>query len=322
MSHFYKICCFCLSLLALTACSNAVYDNLKLAENSLNDLSHRISEQQVPNTRILNQYASILSKMKPELKPLIDQIATDATIQGPLFSNLKTRFERVRDKEELFQNDDERIQELQSIIEATDPVIFDDALSDPINVLADMSDGKLPRINAISKQKSLKENQAQDFGAGSQFIGNPNYGHWQTGSNGLSFWEWYGMYAMFDNLTGGRRYYHNDWLLHRDYSYYNDYGRSRYSSPQQRKTYSQQVEKAKKQFSSSDRKVSSFSKPRTGSSNISSRSKVSTGSSSRYSSSYNSSASGSSGKKTSSYSSTSSFRNSSSYTSRGVSRGK
>ena len=42
-------------------------------------------------------------------------------------------------------------------------------LSDPLNAIADMSDGALARINAMSKASELLANGAEDFGAGSQF---------------------------------------------------------------------------------------------------------------------------------------------------------
>ena len=37
-----------------------------------------------------------------------------------------------------------------------------------MNVLADMSDGALPRINSLPKDQSMRANNAQDFGVGEQ----------------------------------------------------------------------------------------------------------------------------------------------------------
>jgi len=34
----------------------------------------------------------------------------------------------------------------------------------------------------------------------SNYVGNPQYGHWTTGSNGSSFWEFYGKYAMMSSI--------------------------------------------------------------------------------------------------------------------------
>ncbi|MCS6968841.1 MAG: hypothetical protein RMJ44_09005 [Cytophagales bacterium] len=36
----------------------------------------------------------------------------------------------------------------------------------------------------------------------SQFVGNPQYGQWRTASDGSSFWEFYGKYAMISNVLG------------------------------------------------------------------------------------------------------------------------
>ena len=67
-------------------------------------------------------------------------------------------------------------------------------------------------------------------------VGNPNYGNWQTNSNGISFWQWYGMYRILGDVFDRVEY--GSWSKRRKYSYYNDYGRSRYSSPKQIKTQS------------------------------------------------------------------------------------
>jgi len=44
--------------------------------------------------------------------------------------------------------------------------------------------------------------------AGLAFVGNPQYGRWQTDDRGTSFWAWYGAYRLFGDLlgTGGRPY--------------------------------------------------------------------------------------------------------------------
>ena len=46
--------------------------------------------------------------------------------------------------------------------------------------------------------------------AGLAFVGNPQYGRWQTDDRGMSFWEWYGLYRLFGDLlgAGGRPYYY------------------------------------------------------------------------------------------------------------------
>jgi hypothetical protein len=174
----------------------------------------------------------------------------------------------------------------------------------------------LARVNSISQAQEQTANQSQDFGAGSQLVGNPNYGSWSSGGN--SFWQWYGMYAMFSNLTSGPIGY-DRWGRHRGYSYYNDYGRYRYSSPKQRSQQQTTWNQTKKKFSTGQRYSTPYSKSRAGASGLSRRSaqaKSAAGSGFSTSNKFRQQRS------SSSYSNSSSFRNSRSNTSRGVSRGK
>ena len=205
-----------------------------------------------------------------------------------------------------------------NIFEAADPILFSDALSDPLNVLADMSDGLLPRVNSLSKAQSMQANNAQDFGVGEQLIGNPSYGQWSQGSNGLSFWEWYGMYALMDNIFGSRRTYYRDWGRSRNYSYYNDFGRTRYSSPSTLRKQVNLDNRTRKSFESKGQKyTSAYAKNRTGASSISSKSKAAQSSASRFQkTTANKSSYASKSKKNAS------FRNSRTNTSRSTRRGK
>ncbi len=52
---------------------------------------------------------------------------------------------------------------------------------------------------------------------GMAYVGNPRYGRWVTGRDGLSFWEFYGMYSLMNNLIG-MRYSRPDYdMWYRDY---------------------------------------------------------------------------------------------------------
>jgi hypothetical protein len=219
----------------------------------------------------------------------------------------------------MFANTQAIYDELINIYQAADPVLYSDALSDPLNVLADMSNGTLPRVNSLSKAQSLKANNAQDFGTGEQLIGNPSYGQWTTASNGMSFWAWYGMYSMMGDVFGSRRVYYNDWGRKRNYSYYNDYGRSRYSSPSQLSKQNQVDNRARKSFERKGQRYSSpYSKSKTGSSSLSGQSRSAQTSAKRFSSN----STRSKYAKTSSASKSASFRNSKNTTSRSFRRGK
>ncbi|MCE0557940.1 MULTISPECIES: hypothetical protein [unclassified Motilimonas] len=309
-------------VLFISGCSDklaeAIDANTRVAKLRLNTLASELDAGQVRNATLLKQYAVLLKQQKPDYGPLIDELAKDATTAGPMFTGLQKRLKQAVDSPQNFVSKEEQLAELENIIEAANPDLFSDALSDPINVLADMSDGKLARVNAVSKQSSLQANGAQDFGDGSQLVGNPNYGQWSQNSNGVSFWEWYGMYALFSNLT--RPVLYDSWSRGRDYSYYNDYGRSRYTSPKQYKAQEQQVARTAKKFGNNNSKFSSpYAKSRTGSSQVSSASqkaKATTGFASR--SSYSNAKS----KSSSTTSNSSSFRTNRNTSSRSPSRGK
>lgn len=316
-----------LLLLGVSACSDPldakIENQIHFSQAQIKKLARRLDNGQVRNANLIKQYAIHLKKQKPDMQTIVNEMARDATTSGPLYTSLLDRFESAAQQPQLFQSKEERLAELENIYQAATPELYNDALSDPLNVLADLSEGELPRVNSVSQAASLQANQAQDFGAGSQLIGNPSYGQWSTGSNGMSFWEWYGMYSLFSNVAGGfGRVNYNDWAGRRNYSYYNDYGRYRYSSPNQiRKQYSVE-QKAKKSFGGS-KFTSAYDKKRTGASRVSSASRTAQTAQSRFQSKYQTKKSSSSlGSKKSSGFGSSSFRSSSSSFSRGGFGGK
>ncbi|WP_435234860.1 hypothetical protein ACR30L_13970 [Psychromonas sp. PT13] len=304
---------FCFGLM-LTACGDERPDrlasNIKTAGVLIDNLGETLETNAIHNTTILREYAKILSSERPELKPLLQQLSRDAEKDGPLYQSLVKRLNTLKEQPAIIGDIEAQLYESETLIEASDPNLFNDLLSDSINVIADMSDGKLARVNAISKQTSLQANGAEDNGAGSQLIGNPQYGNWQTNSSGASFWQWYGMYAMFSALSP-RPVYYDRWSSNRDYSYYSDYGRNRYTSPQQMKSQNDLETKTKKQFANKGGFKSPYAKSKSGASRMSSSSQRA-----QKSTSFSGKSSYSKSK------SSSSFRNSSSTTSRGISRGK
>ena len=321
---FKKICTrsmLVLTLFLLSACGDKIKEQalqqLPITEQRVAQLGDALNNGQVRNANLIQQYADKVSTQKPSLTSLVNEFKKDASTQGPMYLALLDRVNTAKNQPQMFASSQALYDELLNIYQAADPVLYSDALSDPLNVLADMSDGLLPRVNSLSKAQSQKANKAQDFGTGEQLIGNPSYGNWQTGSNGMSFWAWYGMYSMMGNLSGRRTYY-NDWGRNRNYSYYNDYGRTRYSSPSQLNKQTQLDQRTKKSFANKGQKFNSpYSKNRTGSSSLSGKSKTAQTSANRFRSNT---------VKKSSYASksskSSSFRNSNTKTSRSFRRGK
>ncbi|MCO7226900.1 hypothetical protein [Pleionea sp. CnH1-48] len=302
----------------LSACSSRLdslietYEQeLKTAQKSMKSLENALDKGSLTNAVLLQDYAEQLGKQKPELAKLAKNLAYNSIVNGPLYQSLKDRIIAVdaapKDNELQMENN---LEEIILVKEAANIRTFNDALTDPINVIADLSDGKLPRINSIDKatEKSINKSEAA---AGSQLVGNPQYGQWVTGSNGLSFWEWYGIYALFSDLDGGRRYKYSSWSYKRPYSYYHDYGRYRYTRPKYRYSQKQLQTRTAKSFRAQGKKFTSpYSKQRVGASKLSkaSTSRPSSGSFRNASTFRNSSSSSS--------------RRSSSRTSRGPRRGK
>jgi len=311
-------------LLILSGCSDPVLEQITqqtpITEQRITQLAEALEQGQVRNAALIQKYATQLRQSKPHLRALIDEFNKDASTQSPMFKALTERLNTVKNQPQMFASNQAIYEELLNIYQAADPVLYSDALSDPLNVLADMSDGLLPRINSLSKSQSMQANKAQDFGVGEQLIGNPSYGNWQTGSNGMSFWAWYGMYSMMGDVFGSRRVSYGNWGRNRNYSYYNDYGRTRYSSPSQLRKQTQLDTRTKKSFAQRGQKFNSaYSKNRTGSSSLSGQSKSAQTSAKRFSAK---TTRNSSYAKKSSYSKSASFRNSSSTTSRSFRRGK
>ena len=298
----------------LAGCSSGearLESSVMKAEMAMINLRAALDSGSVRNASLIREYARLLSSSKPELAPLLTELQKEATVSGPLFTGLRERFEGARDGSQNYPDWLARVSELDSVAEAASLPMFNDALSDTVNVIADMSDGQLARVNAVSREAEQMMNNAGDFGAGSQYIGNPHYGYWNQGSGG-SFWVWYGQYRLFSDLFGGNRYYYRDWAPRRGYSYYHDVGRNSFSSRSQRAGLADVDNRARKQFGSGGRFQSPYAKSRTGASGLSQSSRARQ--TSMFKSQYSKTASASNFG--------SSTRNSAFRTSRGLSGGK
>lgn len=206
------------------------------ADVALNRLGEALQQGKVRNALLLKEYARILKAENPKLQNLVGNLEQDATTQGALYQRLRERLQQAKTNPEFFESPVARYQEVNAIVEAAKPENFNQALIDVVNVLADMSNGVLPRIEVPPKSESLATNDAEDMGAGSQLIGNPAYGQW-VNQGGTSIWEWYGMYALFRDLVGGRSYSYAQWDRNRDWSYYSDIGRNKYGPKSKGKNY-------------------------------------------------------------------------------------
>lgn len=302
----------------MVGCSSGdaqVESELLVAEQRLDELQQSLNAGTLRNAVIIRQYSQILRNDRPELSSLLSVLEREATLENPLYASLRQRFNGIKNGTENFQSWTEKVEELQSIQTASNTAVFNDALSDTVNVIADLSNGSLARVNAVSKEADMAMNNSQDQGPGSQYVGNPHYGSWSHGSGG-SFWAWYGQYAFFSNLMGGRNYYYNSWAGGRGYSYYHDMGRNNYSSRSQKAGMRDVEQRSRKQFGSSGKFKSPYAKTRSGASGMSRASTAQ--SKSLFNSPYAKSGAGS--KSSSKFQS--STRSSGFRTTRGASRGK
>ncbi|WP_440054251.1 CHAD domain-containing protein [Pseudoalteromonas sp. T1lg65] len=278
---------------------------LEDASKSINTLGDALDKKQVHNANLLTEYGKVLSQQNPQLTQIAQLIAQDATKNGPLYQNLLTRHQELKSPPPEMSSSD-IIEQAVLLKEAASLSLFNDALTDPINVLADMSNGTLARVGAVSLAAEKAANNGQEV-VGNQLVGNENYGQWQTNSNGTNFWMWYGMYRMLGDLVGDVEY--GRWSRHRKYSYYNDYGRKRYTSYKGYKRQNTIEQRTRQSYQRQGKQFTSpYAKKKSAATGLS-RASHTPSSISRSSYSKAKSSSGS-------------IRNSSNRTSRGVSRGK
>ncbi|VFM95285.1 MAG: hypothetical protein BECKG1743D_GA0114223_100553 [Candidatus Kentron sp. G] len=244
---------FAILLLALSGCSNQYAEEAakkaNAVEKQLDQLGRKIDSESLANTRLIKTYADQLARQEPAFEEIATQLRRDATTKGPLYQGLRQRLSKVNREPRNKQEFAVSWQELESLAAGADPVIFNDALLDVVNTLADLSRGELPRINIPKNTQTAAVKGGDGQVPGSYLVGNPAYGAWKTDSSGHSFWEWYGMYRMFTDVlgfAGGGFYgggfyrgpiYHNDWYSRSRYSFYHDAGRDTYGSRADRSTW-------------------------------------------------------------------------------------
>ncbi|VAX00665.1 FIG00536496: hypothetical protein [hydrothermal vent metagenome] len=240
------------------------------ARIAVDKLGRHLSSGTISKASLLKQYATVVKRQSPELSELIDTLALDAGQDGPSYKSLVNRLKEANAaRPNVPKQGGKAVQaaavEYLAIKNASRPEVYGMMLTDPINVLADMSNGKLGRVEALSKEASLIANGAKDYGAGSQLVGNPQYGNWRSDSSGGSFWEWYGKYALFSSLFRSPIYY-GGWANSRNYSYYGEAGRHYYSSPRQQTNNRQVQTRTRNKFQREGRRFQSpYAKSKAGS---------------------------------------------------------
>ena len=242
----------------------------RLTNSKLTNLNDLLQAKRVPNAQLIQQYAQVLTRQQPSMAELITMLAKDGGVDGPLFSSLRQRLDTADRQvagapQQGKSAADALFQEFAAITAAADPQNYNMMLSDPLNVLADLSNGSLPRVASLSKEANAQINNSTENYPGEQLVGNPQYGQWQTNSSGSSFWAWYGAYRLFGDMFDNRRIGYDGWSRNRGYSYYNDYGRDSYTSPKQYQQQQSVETSTKKKFQASGKSFTSpYAKTRTG----------------------------------------------------------
>jgi hypothetical protein len=249
--------------LMMTGCGESKYVNAEKfqhieakntgiqASTAMQDLKRSLDNGNIRNAKLIKLYANQIKSQKPDLSLIVEELSKESGTNGMLFSGLKSRIES--NKEALLKTkslldsspkDDAAylralnkynntiIPENQALLGAMQPEVYNDALSDIVNTLADLSGGTLARVDGKKSSDFYKESGAENKGAGSLLVGNPNYGEWKKDSNGNSFWTFFGQMMMLNAIMdlGSRPYYYNSWYNQRPYSSYHDHYGSRYGS--------------------------------------------------------------------------------------------
>ena len=239
---------FGLALFGLQGCSNQYQEEVKdrswQVNQRLSELKRSLEAGSLSNALIIETYARRLETSKPEFREVAKQLKKDATHEGTLYQGLVRRFSEINQKPGNKQEFAAAYQELDALWAASDLAVFNDALLDIVNTLADLSDGELERVNIPENAQTAAVKGGSGAVPGSYLVGNPGYGHWRQDSSGRSFWEWYGMYSLFSNVVGGfgggyyrGPVYYNDWYSRPRYSYYHDWGRDTYGTRTDRSTW-------------------------------------------------------------------------------------
>lgn len=272
-------------LVLLTGCSNdyaeEIKENYGLVAQNLKILEKKLINKELVNSKIVDIYATKLANIKPDFAPIAEAMSKDATEQGMLYKNLVGRLDKVNQNPENKKEFEIAQESLSSIDVGADPVVFNDALIDLINTMAELSAGQLETVS-VPKESQAAHARGEAITPGSYLVGNPGYGEYRRDNSGSSLWHWYGQYSFFNSVSrafSGGRYNrspisYDRWNSRSHYSYYNDYGRRSYGSGRDRSSTSRRntrmrdtgliPAKPKKQYGSAKgrQRMSSYGKQR------------------------------------------------------------
>ncbi len=135
-------------------------------------------------------------------EPLYSIILHDMDVDGAIMKTYKHQYKIITTKDSLPQ---ERITDWK---EVSSDFFLENEKNMGMEIASKTADGKVSRTIGPAGY--------------SNFVGNPQYGKWSTGSGGDSFWEWYGKYAMMSSILSLA-------MMPIQMSMWNDYHRNYYS---------------------------------------------------------------------------------------------
>lgn len=231
-------------LALLSACGNRYAEEVQThyaeVQTRLAQLKDLLNKNSVPNAKIIGTYADEAIKQKPELANVVDAFRKEVTPEGRLYQTLQLRLNQVNKDPQDNVHYLAAMDELNSIWTAADPVIFNNALVDVINSIADLSGGTLPRLPVPQMHKSTEQRTAQNSVPGGDLVGNPAYGEWRRNESGGSFWSWYGAFRVLQDILNANTQsrapidYDTWYRRPRSGGYYDSYGRDHYGSASDR----------------------------------------------------------------------------------------
>lgn len=228
------------------------------------DLGNEIDSGSILNAVLVKQYAVTVERDQPDVAEIARELAREGTSDGRSYRMIGERIKAVKTKVTSSTGANEAIEELNRIVPIITAPVYNDSLVDVVNVLAELSKGKLAKMNVPPDEQSSKH------GAAERLVGNPAYGEWRQGPSGLT-WFFLGSMSNF----GGRFYSHrgygyDDWYERRRWSYYSDVGRNYYGTQNDTRRWGQAQQRlgerpAKKSYGtlSSTRRLSTYA-PATG----------------------------------------------------------
>jgi len=237
---------------SLVACGNdsqvarvdVVDTQLSSAKSSLNVLKGNLSptKVQLPNALLLLKYRDAVVKLNPEFAEVANLVAKEATPNATAIANKEKELKEItisyaagdkNQKSAMMQKSLEKALRIKTF--ASD---YNNILIDSVNVVAGLSNGKLAKIEQPTRDASTVDKPM------SEYVGNPNYGHWKQDSSGNSTWQWIAMYAMFSNMNH-QPYYRSSYYSHYGgYSYFDRYSSS-YERPAWKSNYNRSYKDSK-----------------------------------------------------------------------------